>query len=284
MKVKSLVVSVAGGLALLGAQASFACSLAAWGQGNPPGGTGTVGAPTAGEPTATKRYSQRCGLTASASGNYVQDGLPTNEARVTGRVYFYSGAQNGSGSIYQLESGGGSPATLLNLTYDADNDQLDIATTGATGSINGVVQDRWWVFTFDWNTATTNVVVTARGSGSATSLTSATVGGVGAAERAETSKVGHISGAFTGTGNGRFWDAVEFRRTTVPAQLCRGNANTDNLRNSGDQIAIRNEFLGLGLAPNNPDCNEDGFVNSGDQICVRNIFLAGTGDCTTGTP
>jgi hypothetical protein len=284
VKVKSLVVSVAGGLALLGAQASFACSLAAWGQGNPPGGAGTVGAPLAGEPddvpTPVKRYSQRCGLQATAANNYVQDGLPTNEARVTGRLYFFSGAASGSGSIYQLESGGATPTTLLNLSYDADNDQLDIAVNGgpATG-MNGMVQDRWWVITFDWNTATNNVTVNARGNGSATGLTQAVVGGVLAADRAETSKVGHIAGAFTG-GQGRFWDAVEFRRTTVPAELCRGNANpSDQTRNVLDLIAMVSEINSQSLSAGQPDFNEDGTVNVLDLIGTVAVINSPTPQC-----
>ena len=57
------------------------------------------------------------------------------------------------------------------------------------------------------------------------------------------------------------------------------NANTDTTRNSGDLVAIRNEFLGAALAPSQPDCNEDTNVNSGDLVCVRNLFLSGAGAC-----
>ena len=77
------------------------------------------------------------------------------------------------------------------------------------------------------------------------------------------------------------FDAFESTRSETAAigRLCRGNANGDAQVDSGDGLAIRNEFLVGVLASGQPDCNEDGIVNSGDGLCVRQIFLGGSGAC-----
>jgi len=91
--------------------------------------------------------------------------------------------------------------------------------------------------------------------------------------------LGWVSGAGAGQIN---VDAFESRRSTAIPRLCRGDANGDVNRNSGDLVAVRNEFLsgGVTLAAGQPDCNEDGTINSGDLVCARNVFLGGLGACS----
>jgi hypothetical protein len=91
-----------------------------------------------------------------------------------------------------------------------------------------------------------------------------------------------VEGTATAATRAIVTDAYESRRSTAIGRLCRGDANNDGSRNSGDGIVIRNEFLSATLAAGQPDANEDGAVNSTDGIVVRNIFLGGQGACSSG--
>jgi hypothetical protein len=102
-------------------------------------------------------------------------------------------------------------------------------------------------------------------------------------------QVGNIEGVAS-TVSMNFDEFDSSRGATAIGFLCRGETNSDGLRNSTDGVAVRNEFFGYNGGVNaalnqfQPDCNMDGVVNSTDGVCIRNIFLAGaaTRSCTTG--
>jgi hypothetical protein len=281
VKLKTLVISVVAGFALVGTQAALACSLAAWGGGTPaPPGGGAIGGPVAGEPddaTPTKRYAGRCGLRSAGAGQYVQDGNPLAESRLRARFYVFTGTTGGNPVVFRGLNA--ADAQIIAVTYNGTTGAFDFtsgATTASTAAAS-VVANRWYAVELDWNTGTSNMTATVQGNNQA-ALPTVTVGAASGA--IDYVQLGWISGAATGAIQ---TDAYESRRATAIGFLCKGDANADNSRNSGDLVQIRNEFLASPagfLASGTPDANEDGNVNSGDLVIVRNLFLAGNGACS----
>lgn len=280
MKMKTLALVAAAGLGLVGAPSVFACSIAAWNGG--PTGTPVAGRPNDAAPTA--RYSGQCGLRSGAAANYVTDNTPAAETTFRARFYVYTGLTAGSALVFQALNADASPAQQIGVTYNATAGAFEFATNTGSGTVGSILQSRWYSVDMAWSRAAANMVVTVRGAGATTDGT-ATITGVAATAQIDTARLGWISGGGTPAARTLTVDGYESRRATAIGRLCRGDANNDNNRNSGDQIVIRNEFLGGAagpLAAGQPDANEDGNINSGDQIIVRNIFLAGDGACTSG--
>lgn len=260
-------------LAALPMGGALACTTAAW--------NGGASNATAGEPgDGIARYSGSCGLEVAASGNgHVTDNSPANETDYRARFYVYTGTATGNPVIFQAtDADDGAGTALVTVTYDTANSQFDFASGSATGSASGIQSNRWYgvEFYYDAGNAITASVwgagndapsnVSFSGSVAAGNVNSARLGVLGAATAADTMK---------------FDEFESTRSTTTPiGALCRSDANGDGSRNSGDGLAIRNEFLQIGLATGQPDCNEDGNINSGDGLCVRAIFLAGQGACS----
>lgn len=275
MKIKILALVAASAFGLMGASSAFACATTAWNGGET--GNPVEGSPTDAAPVA--RYAGQCGLKAGATAQFVTDNTPSAETTFRARFYVYTGLTAGPAVVYRALNAGSTQQ--IGVTYDATAGTFAFATTGSSGNITGIVQNRWYSVELNWSRAATNMVVTVRGAGATTDST-VTVTGVGATDQIDTAQLGWISGAGTAGARGITTDAYESRRATAIGRLCRGDANNDNTRNSGDQVVMRNEFLNGTLAAGQPDANEDGTVNSGDQIIARNLFLGGQAACSSG--
>ncbi len=277
MKMKTLALVAAAGLGLVGAPSVFACSIAAWNGG--PTGTPVAGRPTDAAPTA--RYSGQCGLRSGAAANYVTDNTPAAETTFRARFYVFTGLTAGSALVYQALNADATPLQQIGVTYNATAGAFEFATNTGAASILSITANRWYSVELNWSRAAGNMVATVRGAAATTDST-ATVTGVGAAAQIDTARLGWVSGGGTAAARPVTVDGYESRRATAIGRLCRGDANNDNNRNSGDGIVVRNEFLNGTLAAGQPDANEDGNVNSGDGIIIRNLFLGGQGACSSG--
>ena len=278
MKMKTLALVAAAGFGLVGAPSVFACSIAAW-------NGGATGAPVAGRPndaSPTARYSGQCGLRSNATAAFVTDTTPAAEVTFRARFYVYTGLTAGSALVYQALNAASPAVQQIGVTYDATAGNFTFATNSGSGTIGSIAQNRWYSVELNWSRAATNMVATVRGN-SATTDSTATITGVTAAAQIDTANLGWVSGAGTAAAARPVTvDGYESRRATAIGRLCRGDANNDGTRNSGDQLVVRNEFFGTALSPGQPDATEDGNVNSGDQLVVRNIFFAGQSACTSG--
>jgi hypothetical protein len=267
VKMNRIAAVAAALFGLAAAQTSMACSLTAWGQGNPPGATGVVGAPVAGEPddaVAVKRYSGRCGLQAG-TGAYVQDGLPTAEATYNAQFYMFTAA---NGTYFQADDG--AAAAQIKVSYDGANIVVERSAGGTPASVVAAA-NRWFRVLVKFNATAGTLGYTVRGAGAAeASAVSGSITGVNNAARIETAKLGLLTGTGTAT-----VDAFESRRTSDPAPLCRGDANADVLIGVQDRIILTNEILQTALASGQPDVNEDGLVSVQDRILITNRILAG---------
>jgi hypothetical protein len=273
VKVKNLALVVAAVFGIAGANAAFACSTAAWSGGE-------TGNPTEGRPAdGVARYSGQCGLRSSNTAQYVQDNTPTAETTFRARFYVYTGLASGSAQVYQARNASGTQ--MIGVTYDRNGNQFTFNTSGGSANIGSITPDRWYSIELNWNRTAGNMAVTVRGAGATTDST-ANVTGVAGTDQIDDARLGWISGTGTPTTRAIVTDAYESRRSTAIGRLCRGDANNDGSRNSGDGIVIRNEFLSGTLGAGQPDANEDGSVNSTDGIVVRNIFLGGQGACSSG--
>jgi hypothetical protein len=281
---KILVKLIAASFALVGMDAAMACSTAAW--TNTGAGGGEVGNPTEGEPddaTPVRRYSGRCGLLSNtAAPSFVADVSPAAEPKYRARFYFYTGTTAGEAVVFRAADAG--DASKIRVTYDGAAQQAKFyvgADGTADGTVSNVVRNRWYAVELNFSNASpAELRYTVKGAGSDTPIANdvAATAAPAGTDVIDTAQLGFVAPISATTG-AITTDAFESRRNTAIGFLCRGNANTDTARNSGDLVAIRNEFLGVALAAGQPDANEDGGVNSGDLVIVRNIFLAGQGAC-----
>jgi hypothetical protein len=283
VKLKTLALVAAASFGLAGTNAVFACSTAAWNGGET--GNPVEGRPTDATPVA--RYAGQCGLRSAASAQFVTDNTPAAETTFRARFYVYTGLTSGSAVVYEALNTGGAPQ--IGVTYNRDAGSLSFATTGsgATPPTITVVPDRWYSVELDWSRTRGNLLVAVRGAAATTDST-VTVSGVGGADQIDTARLGWISGTGVAATRGLVTDAYESRRSTAIGRLCRGDANLDGTRNSGDILQARNEFLtrlqpAPFLAAGQPDASEDGVVNTQDQLVIRNLFLdVTTRACSSG--
>jgi hypothetical protein len=245
----------------------LACSTAAWNGGE-------TGNPQEGRPAdGVARYSGQCGLRSAATAQFVTDNTPTAETTFRARFYVYTGLSAGSAQVFRANNAGGTQQIGVTYTHPGT---LTFNTTGGSGTV-AVVPDRWYSVELDWARAAprANMLVTVRGAAATTNST-ATITGVGAADVIDTAQLGWVSGTGTASARGIVTDAYESRRSTAIGQLCRGDANNDRILNVGDRGAVTTEVLsGTTLGAGQPDCNEDGVINVGDRGCITTRVLAG---------
>ena len=265
MKMNRIAAVAAALFGLAAAQSSMACSLTAWGQGNPPGGTGAVGGPVTGEPddaVPVKRYSGRCGLQAGPAA-YVQDGLPTAEATYNAQFYMFTAA---NGTYFQADDA--AAAAQIKVSFNGSNIVVERSAGGTPASVVAAA-NRWYRVLVKFNATAGTLGYTVRGGGAAeATAVTGSIPGVVSTARIETAKLGLVTGTGTAT-----VDAFESRRTSDPTPLCRGDANADGILNVQDRIIITNEALATSLANGQPDVNEDGIVNVQDRIVVTTRAL-----------
>jgi hypothetical protein len=309
MKLRTLVVAISAvaGLSMAPAAFSQTCSTAAWGQGGNPNVNPVVGSPVAGQPGSVSRYEGRCGLRAPTNGgNYVQDSSPAAEP--TFRARFYAFLPNTGSASTIFRAGNATADSALTTFTDGRirvewNGSNSIIARGPGGTptltCSGLTAGRWYSVELAYNStgaalgtgadtlAANSLRVNVRNE-SLTPAINCTQTNSGIATSANNTidyvQIGNLTGG--PAGNAITVDSYESRRTTPIGRLCRGDANGDGNRNTGDITAIRLEFLNSGVpvgqtaqAGSKPDCNEDGSVNSGDITCVRLIFLGGAGVC-----
>ena len=290
--------------------AMAACNTSQWGQGSPPSGA-VVGTPIAGDPVATgtggdnteiARYSGKCGLGASAAGQYVQDGLPSAEDGYISRFYVKPNITTGEAVVFQAMVDAAPDYPLIRITYDGAAQQFKFyGSNGTPGSILGTVpaiagkRDRWYAIETNYNrgagtnTGTLSISVLGNrnlapeaGTPATANLSGITINTAG--QGVDFVQFGWISG---GTGAGVTVDAFESRRSTAIGRLQRGNANgSDAVCNTDDIVAAAldaNAILGgdpAGLANGQPDCTEDGQVNANDLVCIALIANYDLGEDT----
>lgn len=273
MKFTSRKLLAAALLAVIPMSSALACTTANWTAAENGGGTVAPGT-TAGNPgDGVARYSGECGL-AGTTGQFVTNNAPDGETTYRARFYVHTGSTGTTTVFRATADDSNAGAEVIRVDYDAGAGSFVFAQNGsAAGSVTGIVANKWYsveVF-YDQNTTFSAEV---SGNQTFTGSLPATVAGAGTIGS-------HSLGAIAGGGGTVRVDAFESTRSadTPIGALCRADANGDGVRNSGDGLQIRNEFLNQAYVSGQPDCNEDGIVNSGDGLCVRAIFLSGNGAC-----
>ena len=272
-------------LALLaGSPVVRACDLSQWTSvtvSNPPLSL------TASEPDGTvSRYAGRCAMTARAPANYVTDSTPRSESAFRARFYVMSkrltpnAVPTGTSIVFRATNSAGADMITVRFNNSGADGKFEFATSGGVFSSSAVVAlDRWYAVELNW-AAGAAMTATVQGAGGAALLPVVTATSA-ASDRVDSVSLGWISGGSTAAIV--LVDAYESRRATQIGRVCRGDADGSNVRDAADQSSIANEFLGVGLAPLQPDCNEDGQVDAADAICTRNLAAAGTNCNATST-
>ena len=254
------------------------CSVAQW-TGELPVPVATDAAGTPQTPRKVARYSEFCGLEVNTL-EYVQSPA-TSDARYFGRFYVLPQV-TGSGEVDLLiaysDTDGASP--LFVISFDGTDFNFDATGTGGgSGSVAAQVtgggQPMWNLVEFEYNNdGDFNVWVNEDwalpdGPYSSTSIpafASGDGGSVASVRMGAPTGMGGFGGKIT-------FDAFEAHRTTNVGGLRVGDANADDVVNTGDIGQVINEFFATSLAPGTPDCNEDGVVNTGDIGCIINVFF-----------
>lgn len=267
MKISSRTILAAALLTALPMGSALACTITAW-NGTP------IGSPTAGGPTSTPavaRYSGVCAL-ATNSNQAVVDNTPAAEAVYRARFYVLTKSVSGATTIFKAttaDHGGGTNVATVEYNGSAFSFTQNGSPVGSP--ITGIAANKWYSVEVFYK-AGAAFTATVAGAGSDTAIGTVNVTtGIGSATVGSA-----VLGVTSGTATSIGFDAFVSTRSedTAIGRLCRGDANNDGNVNSGDGIAIRNEFLNGTNASGQPDCNEDGGVNSGDGLCVRSMFLA----------
>ncbi len=258
-KISGRVALIAGLAVALGTGSAVACSLQNWSTTNggifasQPDGNG--GDPAA-SPAST-RYAGLCGSTAPGGVvSFVQDNRPGGIDRIIARFYVLNtGASNAV--VYRGNNTGGTE--LFNVTLNGGN---AIFNAGAA-SASAATQTGWNSIEIDWDSAGGTIGLIVNGG------TAVTDNGVAAGALANV-QLGNVNGA---VGGDLSFDGYEAHLSTAVGRLLNADANDSGSITTADIVSIRNEILGVQLAPGTPDCNESGGVTTADIVCTRNIIL-----------
>jgi hypothetical protein len=270
---KTLAFLALAGLGAVGAQSASACTLAAW-------NGGTQGPSfEAGEPLANgiARYSGRCGARANAATEGVTDNTPSAEARLFARFYVFTGLTGGSVKVFRGMTGAAPGTELLSVDWDAPNGQFDFNAFGTSGSVNGVVANRWYSVHLDWNRTTSTLTANVQGAGSLTALPQLQFTGAATMSGVDFVNLGWVAtNSGSPTGNGLLFDAYESRRATAIPRLCPGDANNSGgALNIFDIVTTINEINQVNIGSGQPDINEDAQINVFDLVVLRGRINTG---------
>jgi hypothetical protein len=267
--IRSKIAQLALAVALTAAgNSAIACSTLAWTNG----ATTTA---TAGEPGAGfARYSGRCALRASATGQFVQDDTPNAEPSYKARFYYTQGRTAEPTSVT-------SEVTLFQALQGTSTEVIKVSSTGSALKffVNGtqvgaaagvpVTAARYYSVEVRWaNTGAFTAIVQGAAGAAQTVTGTGTAGGA-----IDTARLGVTAGTFTGA---FYFDEFDSRRTQDVGRLCRGDANNSNTLTIADVVQTNNEAAGGNLALGQPDCNESASLTVGDVVCVQNLILAAT--------
>lgn len=256
-----------GSVLLLGLGLGFnaeACSTDGWA-----GGTSNIPANgQAASPPGVSRYSEFCALAITGQA-HVQSNF-ANDTRYRARVYVFDGLTGaGTVEIFEAYSDEAATSPLFKISFNGSQFTFD-ATDAGGGSTSIASTNGWNVIEFDWDSVGNSFDLWVNADATADAPTGSIAPGVGTVDAV---RMGAPNG-FGGQTGRIIYDAFESHRTTAVGLLVAGDANNDGNVNSGDIIAIINEFFNSNnLGSGQPDCNEDGNVNSGDIICVINTFF-----------
>lgn len=292
---KLLLASAIGAVLSLGAVDALACTTAAWDDV-----TGAVNAasPTANTDASPKRYGALCGLqTVGGAPNFVTNDTPGAESTYRARFYVYTGTTTAAGRVFSATSAdGGGGSEVIGVSYNPTAATFSFSVNGTPVAATAPAAAKRWhgiEVAFVSGTSFDATVKSANPANpSANIVTNVSSGAAPAAATVGSARLGNIDGVASSVSM-NFDEFDSTRGSTAIGFLCRGDANNDGTRSSGDTIVIRNEFFGyqpggtLNYSAFQPDCNEDGVVNSGDAVCVRNIFFldpspTGPRACTSG--
>ena len=297
--------------ALVGMNAAMAaCNTTQWGQGAV---TAVVGAPIADGPVnsdanvaITHRYSGKCALRSTASGNYVQDGSPLAEASYISRFYVSAAVTGGEADIFVAMADETVDYPIFKITYDGSGASPVFKFypgngAGGFGAAQTITQansaplaaSRWYMIETDYkrNSGTTGGTLAVsllggRGVGqlngttaSTATLAAGTMTLADAGDGVDYIRLGWAGGTGTGQVN---VDAFESRRSTTIGSLKRGDANNNGTCTAGDGTQILldvNAITGnneAGLVLGQADANESGTVTASDKTTLLNIVNADT--------
>jgi hypothetical protein len=264
--------------------AARACDLSQWSSStaSDPGTSLTASVPDA----TVSRYAGRCAMVARSPANYVTDATPLGEPAFHARFYVMSkrlgpgAVPTGTSIVFRARNSAGADMITVRFNNSGVDGRFEFATSSGVFASSAVVAlDRWYAVELNWK-AGMAMTATVQGAGAAM-LPPVFTTNAAASDRVDTVSLGWVSGGST---DAIFlFDAYESRRATPIGRVCRGDADGSDLRDAGDLSSIANEFLGVGLAPLQPDCNEDGRVDAADAICARNLAAAGTNCSATST-
>ena len=251
---------------------------------------GVIGTPIAGEPDddiPVRRYQGRCALRATQAGNFVRDNSPVAEPKYRMRFYAYTGMSGAGEAVVFRATRASDSASMLRVSYDTQLNAFKIyvgTDAAADGTATGAADNRWYSVEIAFsNAAPAEVRYTIQGAGSTFPLPSANnvlaTSAPTLADVVDTAEVGWVQ-SIGGPPTGEVVvDAFSSFREAPIGRLCRGDANGDGNRNSGDHTTNTSEILGGALATGQPDCTEDGVLDVRDRVCVAALFLSGQGNC-----
>lgn len=235
--------------------AAEACNFNAW-NGNT---AATAGSSAAGPAASQRRYQGLCSLSTTA-GQFVTDNTPSAETTYQALFYVYTGGNGKIFSATTANSNGGTEA--VGVSYNGSQ----FTFSGVTGVAPiTAAPSRWYGMRITYQSGGA-FSAEVQGNGAATPTTSTGT--------APSASISSASLGFIGAGTGAFvLDSFESTRSTTPiARLCRGDANSDGVRNVVDVIQVRNEAAAptVSITSGTPDFNEDGVINVSDVILIRN--------------
>jgi len=250
------------------AGSASACSFTNWN-----GGTSAT-APTPGQPTdatPVPRYSGKCGLLSTGTGQFVIDNTPATEAAYRVRFYVYTGLVSGTATVFQALNN--SAAAAITVDYNATAGNFAFTTGAGTTNVGGaIVQNRWYAIELSWTNGG-NMDINVQGN-AATTTTAGQIG-AGPSTNIDSVKLGWVAGAGVtdATHKGIVVDAFESRRATAIGRLCRADANNSGTITAADRSAITAELgASLTLGTGQPDANEDGRVTAGDRSAITALL------------
>lgn len=258
-------------LAALPMSGALACTTGAW-------NGGAINGAVAGDPDGgVARYSGECALEPVAAGaSYVIDNSPANESNYRARFYVYTGNPSGSPVIFRATDADDAGGTArIEVTYDNAGNSFNFSANGATGSIGGIADNRWYGIELYYAAGSE---FTASVKGNVGTAQNVVISGTPGAQTINSAALGAITAA--GASDTMKFDEFESTRSTTTGIgfLCRGDANGTEPVNILDRTAVVNEILSTSRAPGQPDCTEDGAVNILDRTCIVNKILSG-GSC-----
>lgn len=273
MKISSVTLLAAALALALPMGSALACTTTNWSTTTNASAGNPKGRPDPNPEPAVPRYSGKCALKADSAGtSYVTDNSPGTEATYRSRFYVYTGSATSGSKIFAATSGdNGGGTEAFSISISGGNFAFAVNGTTVSGGPATAAANKWYAIETIYR-ASGAFQAKVRGANAAAETVINSVGNAGAVN-VGSAQLGVLNA--TANATAMAFDAFESTRSENEiGRLCPGDANGDNIVNSGDALANLNEFPSAGpYALGQPDCNQDGLVNSGDALCALNRFL-----------